>query len=451
MGRKHTFPQLIIIFARKFLKTMNAFIEELKWRGLFSDMTPGTEDQLDKEMTKAYIGFDPTADSLHIGSLIQIKILAHFQQHGHQPIALVGGATGMIGDPSGKSAERNLLDEQTLLYYVDCLKNQLSRFLKFDGDGDNKAILVNNYDWMKDFTFLDFAKNIGKHITVNYMMAKDSVKKRFSGDSGVDGMSFTEFTYQLLQGYDYLHLYQNEGVKLQMGGSDQWGNITTGTELIRRKAQGEAYALTVPLITKADGSKFGKSESGKNYWLDAKKTSPYKFYQFWLNATDDDAERFIKFYTFLPKEEIEALIEEHNANPGERKLQKKLAEEVTVWVHGEKEYKKALNATKILFGKSTAEDFANLDEETFLEIFDGVPQTEISKTEVVGQNIVDLLSNSGFLNSKSEAARELKGNAISVNKTKVDDQFSASENDLIDGKFLLLQKGKKNYFIVKAI
>ena len=430
---------------------MNAFIEELKWRGLFSDMTPGTEDQLDKEMTKAYIGFDPTADSLHIGSLIQIKILAHFQQHGHQPIALVGGATGMIGDPSGKSAERNLLDEQTLLSYVDCLKNQLSRFLKFDGDGDNKAILVNNYDWMKDFTFLDFAKNIGKHITVNYMMAKDSVKKRFSGDSGVDGMSFTEFTYQLLQGYDYLHLYQNNGVKLQMGGSDQWGNITTGTELIRRKAQGEAYALTVPLITKADGSKFGKSESGENYWLDAKKTSPYKFYQFWLNATDDDAERFIKFYTFLPKEEIEALIEEHNANPGERKLQKKLAEEVTVWVHGEKEYKKALNATKILFGKSTAEDFANLDEETFLEIFDGVPQTEISKTEVVGQNIVDLLSNSGFLNSKSEAARELKGNAISVNKTKVDDQFSASENDLIDGKFLLLQKGKKNYFIVKAI
>ena len=286
---------------------MNAFIEELKWRGLFSDMTPGTEEQLDKEMTKAYIGFDPTADSLHIGSLIQIKILAHFQQHGHQPIALVGGATGMIGDPSGKSAERNLLSEETLLYYVDCLKNQLSRFLEFDGEGDNKAILVNNYDWMKNFTFLDFAKNIGKHITVNYMMAKDSVKKRFSGDSGVDGMSFTEFTYQLLQGYDYLHLYQNDGVKLQMGGSDQWGNITTGTELIRRKAQGEAYALTVPLITKADGSKFGKSESGENYWLDAKKTSPYKFYQFWLNATDDDAERFIKFYTFLPKEEIEAL------------------------------------------------------------------------------------------------------------------------------------------------
>ena len=431
---------------------MNAFIEELKWRGLFSDMTPGTEEQLDKEMTKAYIGFDPTADSLHIGSLIQIKILAHFQQHGHQPIALVGGATGMIGDPSGKSAERNLLSEETLLYYVDCLKNQLSRFLEFDGEGDNKAILVNNYDWMKNFTFLDFAKNIGKHITVNYMMAKDSVKKRFSGDSGVDGMSFTEFTYQLLQGYDYLHLYQNDGVKLQMGGSDQWGNITTGTELIRRKAQGEAYALTVPLITKADGSKFGKSESGENYWLDAKKTSPYKFYQFWLNATDSDAERFIKFYTFLPKEKIEALIEEHKTAAHERKLQKKLAEEVTVWVHGQAEYEKALKASQILFGQSTAEDLVSLDEELFLQIFDGVPQKEVSKSELIGSNIVDLISEqTGFLKSKGEAKRELTGNAISVNKTKVSEDYSVSESDLIDGKFLLLQKGKKNYFIVKAI
>lgn len=431
---------------------MNAFIEELKWRGLFSDMTPGTEEQLDKEMTKAYIGFDPTADSLHIGSLIQIKILAHFQQHGHLPIALVGGATGMIGDPSGKSAERNLLSEETLLYYVDCLKNQLSRFLEFDGEGDNKAILVNNYDWMKNFTFLDFAKNIGKHITVNYMMAKDSVKKRFSGDSGVDGMSFTEFTYQLLQGYDYLHLYQNDGVKLQMGGSDQWGNITTGTELIRRKAQGEAYALTVPLITKADGSKFGKSESGENYWLDAKKTSPYKFYQFWLNATDDDAERFIKFYTFLPKEEIEALIEEHKTAAHERKLQKKLAEEVTVWVHGQAEYEKALKASQILFGQSTAEDLVSLDEELFLQIFDGVPQKEVANSELVGSNIVDLISEkTGFLKSKGEAKRELAGNAISVNKTKVGEDYSVSESDLIDGKFLLLQKGKKNYFIVKGI
>lgn len=431
---------------------MNAFIEELKWRGLFSDMTPGTEDQLDKEMTKAYIGFDPTADSLHIGSLIQIKILAHFQQHGHQPIALVGGATGMIGDPSGKSAERNLLDEKTLLYYVDCLKNQLSRFLQFDGDGDNKAVLVNNYDWMKDFTFLDFAKNIGKHITVNYMMAKDSVKKRFSGDSGVDGMSFTEFTYQLLQGYDYLHLYQNEGVKLQMGGSDQWGNITTGTELIRRKAQGEAYALTVPLITKADGSKFGKSESGENYWLDAKKTSPYKFYQFWLNATDDDAERFIKFYTFLSQDEINKLIEEHKLAAHERKLQKKLAEEVTVWVHGQAEYEKALKASQILFGQSTAEDLVSLDEELFLQIFDGVPQKELPKAEVLGSPIIDLISEkTGFLKSKGEAKRELTGNAISVNKTKVSEDFTVSESDLIDGKFLLLQKGKKNYFIVSII
>jgi len=430
---------------------MNAFIEELKWRGLFSDMTPGTEEQLDKELTKAYIGFDPTADSLHIGSLIQIKILAHFQQHGHQPIALVGGATGMIGDPSGKSAERNLLSEETLLHYVDCLKNQLSRFLEFDGDGDNKAILVNNYDWMKNFTFLDFAKNIGKHITVNYMMAKDSVKKRFSGDSGVDGMSFTEFTYQLLQGYDYLHLYQNEGVKLQMGGSDQWGNITTGTELIRRKARGEAFALTVPLITKADGSKFGKSESGENYWLDAKKTSPYKFYQFWLNATDTDAERFIKFYTFLPKDEIEALIEEHKTAPHERKLQKKLAEEVTIWVHGKEEYEKAVKASNILFGQSTAEDLVSLNEELFLQVFDGVPQKELSRSETVGLNIIDLISEkTGFLKSKGEAKRELAGNSISINKTKVGEHYSVSENDLIDGKFLLIQKGKKNYFIVSV-
>ena len=431
---------------------MNAFIEELKWRGLWADMTPGTEDQLNKEMTTAYIGFDPTADSLHIGSLIPIKILAHFQRHGHKPVALVGGATGMIGDPSGKSAERNLLDEETLLYYVDCLKNQLSRFLDFEGDGPNKAELVNNYDWMKSITFLDFAKDIGKHITVNYMMAKDSVKKRFSGEDGADGMSFTEFTYQLLQGYDYLHLYKEKGIKLQMGGSDQWGNITTGTELIRRKAQGEAYALTTKLITKADGSKFGKSESGENYWLDAKRTSPYKFYQFWLNATDEDGERFIKFYTFLEQDEIEKLIEEHKTAPHERKLQKKLAEEVTVWVHGREEYEKALKASEILFGRSTAEDLVSLDEELFLQIFEGVPQKDISKSEVVGSNIVDLISDkSGFLKSKGEAKRELTGNAISVNKEKVSDTFEVSEKDLIDGTFLLLQKGKKNYFIVKAV
>lgn len=430
---------------------MNPFIEELKWRGLYADMMPGTDEQLNKEMTTAYIGFDPTADSLHIGSLIQIKILAHFQRHGHKPIALVGGATGMIGDPSGKSAERNLLDEATLNHYVDCLKNQLSRFLDFNSEGENRAELVNNYDWMKEFSFLGFIRDVGKNITVNYMMAKDSVKKRLTGEGGAEGMSFTEFTYQLLQGYDFLHLYKTKNVKLQMGGSDQWGNITTGTELIRRKAQGEAFALTVPLITKADGSKFGKSESGENYWLDKKRTSPYRFYQFWLNSTDTDAERFIKFYTFLGKEEIEALIAEHKAAPHERKLQKKLAEEVTVWVHGREEYEKALKASEILFGRSTAEDLVSLDEELFLDIFDGVPQKTVAKSEIIGTPVVELLSEkSGFLKSKSEAQRELKGNAISVNKQKVNDTFAASENDLIDGKFLLLQKGKKSYFILRA-
>lgn len=431
---------------------MNPFIEELKWRGLFADMMPGTDELLNKEMTTAYIGFDPTADSLHIGSLIPIKILAHFQMHGHKPMALVGGATGFIGDPSGKSSERNLLNEETLNHYVNCLQNQLARFLDFEGEGPNKAELVNNYDWMKDISFLDFARNVGKYITVNYMMAKDSVKKRFSGEDGVDGMSFTEFTYQLLQGYDYAHLYKTRNVKLQMGGSDQWGNITTGTELIRKTLQGEAFALTVPLITKADGSKFGKSESGENYWLDAKRTSPYKFYQFWLNSTDADAERFIKFYTFLSKDEIEQRIAEHQLAPHERSLQKKLAEEVTVWVHGREEYEKAVKASEILFGKSTAEDLVSLDEELFLEIFDGVPQKEVAKAELLHSGIVDLLSDkSGFLKSKSEAARELKGNAISVNKEKVNETFEVGEKDLIDGKFLLLQKGKKSYFIVKAV
>lgn len=431
---------------------MNPFIEELKWRGLLADIMPGTEEQLNKEVTSAYIGFDPTADSLHIGSLIPIKILAHFQRHGHKPIALVGGATGMIGDPSGKSAERNLLDEETLNHYVDCIKNQLARFLDFEGEEPNKAELVNNYDWMKKFSFLEFIRDIGKNITVNYMMAKDSVKKRITGEGGAEGMSFTEFTYQLIQGYDFLHLYQNNHVKLQMGGSDQWGNITTGTELIRRKVQGEAFALTVTLITKADGAKFGKSESGENYWLDKKKTSPYKFYQFWLNSTDEDAERFIKYYTFLPKEEIESLVEEHKTAPHERKLQKKLAEEVTVWVHGREEYEKALKASEILFGKSTAEDLIGLDEEIFLELFDGVPQKEIEKEQILSAHILDLLSEkTGFLKSKSEAQRELKGNAISVNKQKVNDTYTTKEHDLIAGKYLLLQKGKKNYFIVRAI
>ncbi len=431
---------------------MNPFIEELKWRGLYADMMPGTEEQLNKEMTTAYIGFDPTADSLHIGSLIPIKILAHFQQHGHKPIALVGGATGMIGDPSGKSSERNLLDEATLNHYVDCLKNQLSKFLKFDGSEANNAELVNNYDWMKEFSFLDFIRDVGKNITVNYMMAKDSVKKRITGEGGAEGMSFTEFTYQLIQGYDFLHLYKHKNVRLQMGGSDQWGNITTGTELIRRKAQGEAFALTVPLITKADGSKFGKSEGGENYWLDPVRTSPYKFYQFWVNSSDADAERFIKFYTFLSKEEIEALIADHLTAPHERKLQKKLAEEVTVWVHNREEYEKAVKASEILFGRSTAEDLIQLDEATFLEVFEGVPQKEIDRQEVIGSNIIDLISEqSGFLKSKGEARRELQQNAISVNKEKVNDTFQVHEKDLIDGQFLLLQKGKKNYFIVKAV
>ena len=431
---------------------MNPFIEELKWRGLYADMMPGTDEQLNKEVTSAYIGFDPTADSLHIGSLIPIKVLAHFQQHGHKPIALVGGATGMIGDPSGKSSERNLLDEETLNHYVSCIKAQLSKFLDFEGEEANRAELVNNYDWMKEFSFLDFVRDIGKNLTVNYMMAKESVKKRITGENGAEGMSFTEFTYQLLQGYDFLHLYKNNNVKLQMGGSDQWGNITTGTELIRRKVQGEAFALTVPLITKADGSKFGKSESGENYWLDPKRTSPYRFYQFWVNATDEDAERFIKFYTFLSKEEIESLVEEHKQAPHERKLQKKLAEEVTVWVHSREDYEKAVKASEILFGRSTADDLKNLDENTFLEVFDGVPQKEIIKDELIGTNIIDLISEkSGFLKSKGEARRELQSNSISINKDKVNDTFEVSEQDLIDGKFMLLQKGKKNYFIVKAV
>jgi len=443
---------LLPLHFENFQKKMNAFIEELKWRGLLADLTPGTEEQLNKEMTSAYIGFDPTADSLHIGSLIQIKILAHFQQHGYKPYALIGGATGMIGDPSGKSTERNLLDEETLQYYLECIRKQLERFLDFDSDKPNKAVLVNNYDWVKNVTFLDFAKNIGKHITVNYMMAKDSVKKRFSGEDGAEGMSFTEFTYQLLQGYDFLHLYNHNGVKLQMGGSDQWGNMTTGTELIRRKAQGEAFVLTTKLITKADGKKFGKSESGENYWLDAKKTSPYKFYQFWLNSSDEDSERFIKYYTFLDKESIESLIEAHKTSPHERKLQKKLAEEVTIWVHGKEEFEKALKASEILFGQSTEKDLVELDEELFLQVFEGVPQKEISKTEILENSIIDLLSDiSGFLSSKGEAKRELKGNAISINKQKINADFQVSERDFIDSKFLLLQKGKKKYFIIKAI
>lgn len=427
------------------------FIEELRWRGLLADMMPGTEEQLQKENTKAYIGFDPTADSLHIGSLIPIKILVHFQQAGHTPIALVGGATGIIGDPSGKSSERNMIDEATLDRYEKGIEKQLRKFLNFDSTEANAAQLVNNYEWMKNFSFLDFARNIGKNITVNYMMAKDSVKKRLTGEDGAEGMSFTEFTYQLIQGYDFLYLYDHMGVKLQMGGSDQWGNITTGTELIRRKSQGQAYALTVPLITKADGTKFGKSESGENIWLDKNKTSPFKFYQFWLNATDTDAERYIKYYTFLSKETIEDLVQRHQEAPHERLLQKRLAEEITAWVHGKEELEKAEKATQILFGKSTQEDILSLDEATLMEIFEGVPTAEVQKSVAIGSPIVELLSEvSGFLSSKGEARRELKGNAISVNKNKVGEDFILSEEHLISDSLVLLQKGKKQYFILKV-
>lgn len=431
---------------------MNSFIEELTWRGLIHNIIPGTEEQLNKEMTLGYIGFDPTADSLHVGSLVPILLLVHFQRHGHKPVALVGGSTGMIGDPSGKSAERNLLDSETLQKHILGIKSQLERFLDFDSNKSNSAILVNNYDWMKDVTFLDFARDIGKHITVNYMMAKDSVKKRLNGEYQ-EGMSFTEFTYQLLQGFDFYHLYKEKGVKLQMGGSDQWGNLTTGTELIRKKTGEEAFALTCPLTTKANGTKFGKSEGGENVWLDVNRTSVFKFYQFWLNITDIDAEKYIKIYTFLSKEEIESLIRNHNENPSLRILQKKLAEEVTRWVHGKEETDKAIKASSILFGKSTKEDFLSLDETTFLSLFEGVPQKEVSLNILKnGISILDALSEiSGFLSSKNEAKRALKEKSISVNQEKVNDDFIINESNLIQGKYVLLQRGKKSYFILKGI
>ncbi|MDO6808443.1 tyrosine--tRNA ligase [Zobellia galactanivorans] len=424
------------------------FVEELKWRGMLHDAMPGTEEHLMNEMQSAYVGIDPTADSLHIGHLVGVMMLRHFQLAGHKPYALIGGATGMIGDPSGKSAERNLLDEATLRHNQEAIKGQLSRFLDFDGDAENAAILVNNYDWMKDFTFLDFIRDVGKHITVNYMMAKDSVKKRLSAESK-EGMSFTEFTYQMVQGYDFLYLYQNYNCTLQMGGSDQWGNITTGTELIRRIGNGKGYALTCPLITKADGTKFGKTEGG-NIWLDAERTSPYKFYQYWLNTSDVDAEKYIKIFTFLSKDEIEALIKEHQEAPHMRVLQKRLAEEITVMVHSQEDLGNAQKASNILFGKSTSEDLKNLDEKTFLDVFDGVPQAEISKSELTpGLDMIGALADkTGFLASNSEARRELKQNSISVNKEKVKADYQIGENDLINGKFVLLQRGKKNYFVL---
>jgi tyrosyl-tRNA synthetase len=431
---------------------MKNIISELQWRGLVHDIMPGTEEQLLKEMTTTYIGFDPTSDSLHIGSLVPIILLVHLKNFGHKPIALVGGATGMIGDPSGKSDERNLLDEATLNHNVEGIKSVLSRFLDFNSNEINAPVLVNNYDWMKNLSFINFARDVGKRITVNYMMAKDSVKKRLSGEG--EGMSFTEFTYQLIQGYDFYHLHKEYNCLLQMGGSDQWGNITTGTELVRRmNSEGaKAYAMTCPLITKADGSKFGKSEGG-NVWLTADKTSVYKFYQFWLNTTDVDAEKYIKIFTFLDKETIDALIEEHKVAPHLRVLQRRLAEELTVFVHSKEDLEKAIKASTILFGNATADDLKQLDEATFLEVFEGVPQAEITRNEIeAGIDIVTVLNEkTGFMKSNGEARRALTANSISVNKEKVAEDFILSTKDLINNQFVLLQSGKKNYFVVRVI
>ena len=427
------------------------FVEVLKWRGMLHDVMPGTQEQLDKETTAAYLGIDPTADSLHIGHLVGVMMLKHFQIAGHKPIALVGGATGMIGDPSGKSQERNLLDEPALRHNQECIKRQLAKFLDFESNKPNTAVLVNNYEWMKDFSFLEFIRDVGKHITVNYMMAKDSVKKRLSAESK-EGMSFTEFTYQLVQGYDFLWLYDNLNCKLQMGGSDQWGNIITGTELIRRKLGGEAFALTCPLITKADGSKFGKTESG-NVWLDPERTSPYQFYQFWLNTSDADAERYIKIFTLITKEEIDLLTEQHKEAPHNRILQKKLAEEITVMVHSKEEYETAAEASQILFGSGTSDQLRKLNESTFLSVFEGVPQFEVSKPEIeAGMNIIELLAEkTSIFPSKGELRRTLQTNGLSINKEKASNPELIVGNDyLIGGKYIVVQKGKKNYFLIIA-
>uniref|UniRef100_UPI00404B3C56 tyrosine--tRNA ligase n=2 Tax=Gelidibacter sp. TaxID=2018083 RepID=UPI00404B3C56 len=432
----------------------NALVEELRWRGMVHDIMPGTEEQLNKEMTTAYIGFDPTSDSLHIGSLVPIILLVHLEKSGHKPIALVGGATGMIGDPSGKSDERNLLDEVTLAKNVEGIKRVLSRFLDFNSNEKNAPVLVNNYDWMKDFTFIDFARDVGKRITVNYMMSKDSVKKRLSGDEGSVGMSFTEFTYQLIQGYDFYHLHKTHSCMLQMGGSDQWGNITTGTELVRRMNVGEdakAYAMTCPLITKADGSKFGKSEGG-NIWLDADKTSVYKFYQFWLNTSDEDAEKYIKIFTFLDKNTIESLVTNHKAEPHLRLLQKRLAEEITTFVHSKDDFENAEKASGILFSDSFKTDIQLLNEATFLDVFEGVPQAEISKADINEglDMIAALAAKTNFLASNGEARRALKENSISVNKEKVDENYQLTTEDLINDKYIILNRGKKSTYIIKV-
>ena len=427
------------------------FIEELEWRGMIHTVMPGTDEQLKKEMTTAYVGIDPTADSLHIGHLVSVMMLRHFQRAGHKPVALVGGATGMIGDPSMKSAERNLLDEETLRHNQECIKAQLAKFLDFESNQPNAAELVNNYDWMKDYSFLNFIRDIGKHITVNYMMAKDSVKKRLSSESS-EGMSFTEFSYQLLQGYDFLHLYQTKNCKLQMGGSDQWGNITTGTELIRRKTGGEAFALVCPLITKADGGKFGKTESG-NVWLDRRYTSPYKFYQFWLNVSDADAEKYIRIFTAINKEEIGSLIDQHNEAPHLRLLQKRLAEEVTVLVHSRKDYDAAVEASEILFGNATSDVLKRLDEETLLAVFEGVPQFNITFSELeTGVKAIELFTEkASVFPSKGELRKMVQSGGVSINKEKMTDQdYLITKSDLLNNKYLLVQKGKKNYFLLIA-
>ena len=426
---------------------MKNFVEELKWRGMIHGIMPGTEEELMKGPASAYVGIDPTGDSLHIGHLVSIMILKHFQACGHKPFALVGGATGMIGDPSMKSKERNLLDEATLAHNVECIKAQLAKFLDFDSDAPNKAELVNNYDWMKDYSFIDFTRDIGKMITVNYMMSKDSVKKRLSRDSS-EGMSFTEFSYQLLQGYDFLYLYQHRNVRLQLGGADQWGNITTGTELIRRSCGGQAFALTCPLITKADGGKFGKTEKG-NIWLDPERTSPYQFYQFWLNVSDDDAERYIKIFTMLDRETIEAAIAAHREDPGRRELQQLLAREVTVMVHGQEGYDMAVKASRMLFGKSTAEELRSLDERTFLAVFDGVPSFSLDRGKLP-LGILDALAvETAVFPSKGEARKMIQQNGLSINKEKFTDiAGQLTEDDIIDGKYILVQKGKKDYYII---